>query len=112
MRARIPWATLVGLLALVPADARPPVAKKLQPFIDRQQISGAVTLLGDKEEVLSVETIGAADLGTSRPMTPDTLFWIASITKSVTGTAVMMLVDEGKISVDDPSRNIFPNSRI
>ena len=88
--------------------ATPPVAAKLLPFIDRHQIAGAVTLIGNKADVLSVETVGAADLGAGRAMTPDAVFWIASMTKSVTGTAVMMLVDEGKISVDDPVEKYLP----
>jgi CubicO group peptidase (beta-lactamase class C family) len=41
-------------------------------------------------------------------MTPDTVFWIASMTKSVTGTALMMLVDEGKVNVDDPVEKYLP----
>ena len=71
-------------------------------------IAGAVTLVGTKEEILKVEVVGFADLSTGRAMTPDTLFWIASMTKSVTGTALMMLVDEGKVKIDDPVEKYLP----
>jgi len=90
------------------ARALPPVAVELQPFVDRHEISGAVTLIGDKDNVLSLETVGLADVAAKRPMTADTLFWIASMTKSVTGTAVMMLASEGKLNVDDPVEKYLP----
>ncbi len=101
-------AFLLGLLLLGVARALPPVAAKLQLFIDRHEISGAVTLIGDKDNVLSLETVGLADVAAKRPMTDDTLFWIASMTKSVTGTAVMLLVSDGKLSVDDPVEKYLP----
>ena len=110
MRARDSWAgfcfVALGAVNLLPASS--PVAAQLQPFIDRHQIAGAVTLIGNKEDVVSVEMVGSADLASGRRMTPDTVFWIASMTKSVTGLAVMMLVDEGKISVDDPVEKYLP----
>ena len=108
MRTRFILAMALGALTLTAVDANPPVAARLQPFIDRHQIAGAVTLIGTKNRVLSVETVGSADLGAGRPMTPDALFWIASMSKSVTGTALMMLVDEGKVNVDDPVEKYLP----
>ena len=99
---------MLGVLSVGHAAPRPPVAAKLQPFVDRHQIAGAVTLIGTKDDVLSVEAVGAADIGAGRPMTQDAVFWIASMSKSVTGTAVMMLVDEGKLNVDDPVEKYLP----
>ncbi|MFI5336777.1 MAG: serine hydrolase domain-containing protein, partial [Opitutales bacterium] len=78
------------------------VASKLRPFVARHMIAGAVTLVGSRDRVLSVETEGVADLSTGRPMAPDTVFWIASISKAITATALMMLVDEGEVKLDDP----------
>ena len=111
MRARILLATMLGIMTAGRADAHPAVAAKLQSFVERHQIAGAVTLIGTKDDVLSVETIGAADVGAGRPMTPDAVFWIASMSKSITGTAVMMLVDEGKLNVDDPVESYLPEFR-
>ena len=73
----------------------------LQPFVDNQIISGAVALVADKEKVLDVMTVGFASLSTKTPMREDTLFWLASITKSFTATVLMTLVDDGKVNVDE-----------
>jgi CubicO group peptidase (beta-lactamase class C family) len=55
---------------------------------------------------------GTCELGTSRPVTQDTLFSIASCTKSFTAASVAMLVDEGKLHWDDPVRTHLPNFRV
>ena len=52
---------------------------------------------------------GYADLATGRKMTPDTMFWVASNTKAVAAALVLMLVDEGKLSLDDPVEKFFPS---
>jgi CubicO group peptidase (beta-lactamase class C family) len=80
----------------------------LQPFVDRGLIAGAVVLAATKDRILAHEAVGYADLATKKPMTPDSLFWIASMTKPMTGTALMMLVDEGKVNVDDPVEKYLP----
>src|SRR6185295_14889461 len=53
-------------------------------------------------------TTGFEDVATKRPMTADTLFWIASMTKPVTGVAILMLQDEGKLNVADPVAKYLP----
>ena len=58
--------------------------------------------------MLHLEATGSADLAAKRPMAPDTLFWIASMTKPVTGVAVLMLQDEGKLKVTDPVSKYLP----
>ena len=96
---------LVTALALpVPLFAAAPdcAAARLQPFVDRHEFAGAVALVVDKHKVLSVEAVGFADIAGGKAMRMDALFWIASQSKSMTATAVMMLVDEGKIDLDDP----------
>ena len=102
--------TFVALICLT-AQAQPPaknIADALQPFVENHTIAGAVTLVADKDKVLSLETVGYADLAAKKPMRPDNLFWIASMTKPVTATAVLMLQDEGKLSVDDPVAKYLP----
>ncbi len=74
-------------------------------------MAGAVSLVADAAGVVSVECVGYADLENRRPMTPETLFWIASQTKPMTAAAVMMLVDEGKLSLDDPVEKHLPEFR-
>ena len=84
------------------------VAGSLSPFIDSHTLAGAVTLVASPEKVLSLEAVGYADIAAQKPMQTDNLFWIASMTKPITATALMMLVDEGKVNVDDPVEKYLP----
>jgi CubicO group peptidase (beta-lactamase class C family) len=58
-----------------------------------------------------LDAIGDADIAANRPMRPDTIFWIASMTKPITATAVLMLQEEGKLSVDDLVEKHLPEFR-
>jgi CubicO group peptidase (beta-lactamase class C family) len=80
----------------------------LQPFVDRHALAGAVTLVADQDKVLSLEAVGYADVAAKTPMHTDALFWIASQSKPVTAAALMMLVDEGKVRLDDPVEKYLP----
>ncbi len=86
----------------------PGIDAAMQGMIDKQEIAGAVTVVVDKEKTLHLQSTGFADVETKRPMTPGTLFWIASMTKPVTATAVLMLQDEGKLNVADPVAKYLP----
>lgn len=90
------------------ADASKSIAASLQKLVDDQTIAGAVVLVADKEKVLDVGAVGLASLDRKEPMRTDDLFWIASMTKTMTGTAMMMLVDEGKVKIDDPVEKYLP----
>ncbi|RBP43824.1 CubicO group peptidase (beta-lactamase class C family) [Roseimicrobium gellanilyticum] len=98
--------TSVAIVAETPTSG--PLAAALKPLVDEGKIAGAVMLVADKDKVLALESAGYASLATKEPMKNDAVFWIASMTKSVTGVAVMMLVDEGKISLDDPVEKYLP----
>jgi CubicO group peptidase (beta-lactamase class C family) len=102
-----------GLALSVPvfAEAPPSSAAALQPFVDKHELAGAVALVTDKDKVLSVEAVGYADIAGKKAMRADALFWIASQSKAMTATAVMMLVDEGKIALDDPVEKYLPEFR-
>ena len=65
-------------------------------------------LVADKDSVLAVETAGFSDIAAGKKIAPDALFWIASQSKGMTAAAVMMLVDEGKLSLDDPVEKYLP----
>ena len=86
----------------------PGIAAAMQEMVVKNEIAGAVTLVVTKDKLLHLETTGLADVAAKRPMTPDTLFWIASMTKPITGTAVLMLQDEGKLNVADPVAKYLP----
>lgn len=87
------------------------VSAALQPYIDRGVLAGAVALVADRDGVVSVDAVGYADLATRTPMRPDSYGWIASQTKPMTVAAVMMLVDEGKLALDDPVEAYLPEFR-
>jgi len=83
----------------------------LKPFIDKHELAGAVALVADKNKVLSVESVGFADIAAGKVMKNDNVFWIASQSKPMTAVAVMMLVDDGRISLDDPIEKYLPEFR-
>jgi CubicO group peptidase (beta-lactamase class C family) len=89
-------------------DAAKAVAAGLQPFVDSSTLAGAVVLVASKDKVLCLETVGYADIAAKKPMQPDSLFWIASQSKPITAAALMILVDEGKVNVDDPVEKYLP----
>ena len=86
----------------------PKIDQTMQAFVDKGQLSGAVTLVGDDKQILFLSAVGQRDLHHHLPMRTDTVFWIASMTKLMTSTAVMMLEEEGKISLDDPVSKYIP----
>jgi len=90
------------------ADGPDKISSALQPFVERHELAGAVALVADKSDVLTVETVGFTDIEAGRAMPADAIFWIASQSKAMTATAVMMLVDEGKVSLDDPVEKYLP----
>ena len=83
----------------------------LDPFVRAGTLAGAVTLVADRDKVLSIDSVGFADRAARRPMRPDTLFWIASQSKPITAGAFMMLVDEGKVQLDEPVERRLPEFR-
>lgn len=95
-------------LTLLARDLQPQVAPALQQFVDDHTIAGAVTLVVGKEGVKSLESVGLRDLSAKDPMPKDAMFWIASMTKPMTSMALMMLVEEGKLSIEDPVEKHLP----
>lgn len=85
------------------------MAETLLPFVQDGSLAGAVTLVATTDALLDLSCVGHANLAEQAPMRSDTLFWIASMTKPITGTAVMALVDEGLLSIDDPIEKYLPD---
>mgnify|MGYP002623389541 FL=1 len=81
---------------------------RMEQFVEAGQISGAVTLVAQDGKVIHVGAVGQRDVARDTAMTDDTIFAIASMTKPVTGTALMILVDEGKVKLDDPVAKYIP----
>ena len=73
----------------------------LQGFIEEHQIPGASLAITDKSRLVYARGFGYADVGAREPVTPDSLFRIASISKPITAVAILQLVDQQKLSLDD-----------
>ena len=84
------------------------LVEDIQSAVARHELAGAVVLVADKREVLALEAAGWADIGAKKPMTGDTIFWVASQTKPMTAVALMMLVEEGRLNLDDPVEKYLP----
>ena len=99
---------LSAVSAYAPDPTLPGIGTAMQDLIAKDEIAGAVTVVVSKDKILHFETTGFADVAAKRPMAPDALFWIASMTKPVTGVAILMLQDEGKLTVADPVAKHLP----
>ena len=80
----------------------------IQQEVDQKQLSGAVTILARHGKVIDYRTYGQRDLATGAPMTRDTIFRDYSMTKPVTGVAMMILYEEGKWLPSDPIAKYIP----
>jgi CubicO group peptidase (beta-lactamase class C family) len=104
------WAESLGADGIDPAKLKA-IPERMQKFVDEHQLSGAVTIVGRKDGIVSYEAVGSANLEKNQPMRKDTLFRIASMTKPITAIGIMILADEGKLSVEDPVEKYLPEFR-
>ena len=84
------------------------IDQALQSYVDRNEIAGAVALVLHDGRPVYEKAVGWADKESGRRMTTDAIFRIASQTKALTSTAVLMLVEEGKIGLQDPVSRFIP----
>ncbi len=114
---RFSLALLLIIFSLTPARGDVDAGKlaqiraKMQAFVDQRDIAGAVTVVGRSIGIVSHEAVGNLNLDKGQPMPIDGLFRIASMTKPITAVGIMMLVDEGKLTVDDPVEKHLPEFR-
>lgn len=99
------WAHAQGRTMQLQAD---PIESYLRPLVDNHTLSGAVVLVADRDSILYLRGIGYRDIASRAPMPENAMFWIASTSKPMTATALMMLVDEGKVHLDDPVEKYLP----
>jgi CubicO group peptidase (beta-lactamase class C family) len=85
-----------------------PIRNRMQAFVDEHVIAGSVTVVANKNNILSLQTTGYANLATKEPMRSDHLFWIASMTKPMASVCVLQLQEEGKLSIEDPVEKHLP----
>ena len=84
------------------------IHEMVQRHIDAHDISGAVTLVARNGKVVHFEAHGLADVEAEKPMSKGSLFWIMSMTKPIVGTAVLMMMEEGKLRLTDPLSKFIP----
>ena len=80
----------------------------LRGAVESKDVPGVVALVTDRQRVLYQSAFGVADVATGRPLTSDALFRIASMTKPVTSVALMQLVEQGRLGLDDPAEKYLP----
>ena len=124
--AKVVWLGVLALVVAVPlaAAGELPTAKPkevgldadklqqahdaVQALIDKKEMAGAVVAVARKGKVVVSEALGESEAGSGKPMKTDAIFRIYSMTKPITTVAAMILVDEGKIGLDDPVAKYLP----
>lgn len=102
-------AAVVALAGCATAPRHSPeVVGALGPFVDRGEIAGVVSVLSDDDYNLTVDTFGWADVENRVPMSTDTLFAVFSMTKTFTGCALMVAIDQGLLKPDDYVSKYLP----
>lgn len=103
----------ISVIASAASESQPTasseVATAMQPYLDSYKMAGIIGLIADKNgKVVYKNLMGYADVEAKKPISEDNIFWVASMTKMFAGASIMMLVDEGKVSLDDPVTKFIP----
>ena len=85
------------------------IDQSLRTRCEAKDIPGVVAMAATGSEVIYQGAFGKRDLGKEDPMTADSVFWIASMTKAITCAAGMQLVEQGKLSLDEPIGKVLPD---
>src|SRR5690349_23656704 len=106
--AGIAVATLTGTATAQTSPGSTAIDASLRSAVERKDVPGVVALVTDRDRVLYQNAFGVADVATGRPLSSDALFRIASMTKPITSTALMQLIEQGRIGLDDPAEKYLP----
>ena len=101
-------AAMAGTASAQNSTASAALDSGLRGAVERKDVPGVVALVTDRERVLYQGAFGVADIATGRPLTSDALFRIASMTKPVTSVALMQLIEQGRVGLDDPASKYLP----
>jgi CubicO group peptidase (beta-lactamase class C family) len=99
---------LVGSASAQNSPASVALDASLRAAVERRDVPGVVALVTDRERVIYQSAFGVADVSTGRPLSADALFRIASMTKAVTSVALMQLIEQGRLGLDDPAEKYLP----
>jgi CubicO group peptidase (beta-lactamase class C family) len=87
------------------------IPAQMKSFVNQGAMAGAVTLIARRGEVVSLEAVGYQDLERKKAMRADTIFDVRSVTKPVTAIGIMILMQEGKLSLNEPIDKYLPAFR-
>ena len=109
MKSTLPIVLSLTLLFLGRASAQlHEIRAAMNAEVSAGHAAGVVTLVMKDGKIAHHEAAGFADLENRVPMKKDAVFWIASMSKSITATTILTLVDEGKLSLDEPAAKWLP----
>jgi methyl acetate hydrolase len=108
MTVGVAVAALAATASAQDSPASAALDTSLRGAIEHKDVPGVVALVTDRARVLYQGVFGVADVATGRPLTSDALFRIASMTKPVTSVALMQLVEQGRVGLDDPASKYLP----
>jgi CubicO group peptidase (beta-lactamase class C family) len=104
--------TLLGSSMVLPfaanAQQPPSLDDAMRRAVERRDVAGVVVMAADRKQILYQGAFGVADPVEARPLRLDALFRIASMTKAITSTAAMQLVEQGRFALDDPVEKYLP----
>ena len=106
--AAVAMAALTGEASAQNSQGGAALDASLRGAVERKDVPGVVALVVDRDHVLYRGAFGVADVSTGRPLTSDAMFRIASMTKPITSVALMQLVEQGRIGLDDPAEKYLP----
>ena len=92
-----------------PMQGKAQIDQVLRQKCDAREIPGVVAMAADDNEVIYQGAFGKRDLSKDDSMTADSVFWIASMTKAITTAAGMQLVEQGRLSLDEPIGRLLPD---
>jgi len=84
------------------------ITTQLELFVDQGKMAGAVTLVARRGQVVSLQAVGYHDLESKKPMRVDSIFDVRSVTKPITAIAIMILMEDGKLTLDDAVVKYLP----
>ena len=118
MRSKLPSVVMGPALAVLAASAfaaesspqaSPEVTAAMQSYMDQYKLAGIIGIIADRTgKVHYRNLLGYADVEAKKPISEENVFWIASMTKMFAGASIMILADEGKVSLDDPAAKFIP----
>jgi hypothetical protein len=85
-----------------------PIDHVLRQAADSNTVAGVVALGATEKGVVYEGAFGKADMNAGSKISPDTVFWLLSMTKAITATACMQLIEHGKLQLDQPASQILP----